>query len=45
MGEITPVYDIDGRVIGEGKCGAITAKIQAAYRSKTEYEGTPLPDF
>ena len=45
MGELTPVCNIDGRVIGEGKCGPITTKIQEAFHKKTSAEGTPLPDF
>lgn len=29
--EVTPVKDVDGRIIGDGKRGAITAKLQKGY--------------
>ena len=43
MGELTPVVSIDGRCIGDGRPGPVTARIQEAYRRITETEGTPLP--
>lgn len=46
MGELTPVAEIDGRVIGTGPgpdAWPITRRIQAAYRRLTETEGEPLP--
>jgi branched-subunit amino acid aminotransferase/4-amino-4-deoxychorismate lyase len=43
MGEITPVTMIDGRVIGTGTPGPITARIQTKYRQLTQLLGVPLP--
>jgi protein-lysine N-methyltransferase EEF2KMT len=47
MGELTPVTRIDGRVIGEGVRGEITARLQEAYKKLPEREGwaTPIPEF
>ncbi len=43
MGELTPVLEADGRVIGDGRCGPLTRRLQELHR-KTAYEqGTPLP--
>ena len=44
-GELTPVVRIDGRVIGDGRPGPVTAAIAAAYRELTDADGEPLPDF
>ena len=49
MGELTPVYEIDGRTIGysdgavrpEG--GNITRRIQQAYTELTKSGGYPIP--
>jgi branched-subunit amino acid aminotransferase/4-amino-4-deoxychorismate lyase len=44
MGELTPVCEIDGRMIGEGVYPGVTLKLlQSAYRQLTETEGVPLP--
>ncbi len=51
MGELTPVYEIDGRLIGPaemtswGGAGSITKKIQVAYRELTNHDGYPIPQF
>jgi protein-lysine N-methyltransferase EEF2KMT len=47
MGELTPVTRIDGRIIGEGVRGEVTARLQEAYKKLPEREGwsTPLPEF
>jgi branched-subunit amino acid aminotransferase/4-amino-4-deoxychorismate lyase len=45
MGELTPVNNIDGRVIGDGSRGPITLRLQQAYRKKTEVGGVPVPGF
>lgn len=47
MGELTPVTNIDGRVIGNGVRGEITAQLQEAYRTLPERQGwaTPIPIF
>lgn len=43
MGELTPVNAVDGRVIGDGRPGAVTAKLQRAYAELTASSGEPLP--
>jgi branched-chain amino acid aminotransferase len=40
--ELVPVVRIDGRVIGTGKPGAITAKLVAQYHSLTKVSGEPI---
>jgi branched-subunit amino acid aminotransferase/4-amino-4-deoxychorismate lyase len=54
MGELTPVTMIDGRAIGRlddfgvldaSVPGPVLSAIQAAYKTLTETEGTPIPDF
>ena len=47
MGELTPVTMIDGRVIGTGKRGIMTTRLQEAYQALPERDGwaTPIPDF
>lgn len=47
MGELTPVTWIDGRVIGDGKRGEITARLQNAYQKLPDLPGwaTPIPPF
>jgi len=37
--EIIPVVKVDGRVIGTGKPGPVTAKLLAAFRDKTKRDG------
>ncbi len=39
MGEITPVLEVDGRMIGKGKAGPVTLKIQKLYSFKSATEG------
>ena len=43
MGEITPVLEVDGRLIGDGKTGKLTAGIQKLFEKKTAVEGVELP--
>ena len=43
MGEITPVLEVDGRVIGEGLPGSLTRQMQEWYAALTQHEGEPLP--
>lgn len=43
MGELSPVVDLDGRIIGNGTPGPVTLRIQASYRLLTESEGVPIP--
>ena len=37
--EMVPVVKVDGRVIGDGKPGPVTAKLLAAFREKTKTDG------
>ncbi|XP_038998907.1 branched-chain-amino-acid aminotransferase-like protein 1 [Hibiscus syriacus] len=43
MGELSPVVKIDGRVIGDGKVGPVTRRLQNAYKLLTEDSGVPIP--
>jgi len=48
MGELTPVYEIDGRVIGDrdgGARGPVTKQIQDAFRLRTAEQGWVVPQF
>jgi len=47
MGELTPVTNIDGRVIGTGLRGAITKRLQDAYKALPAMPGwaTEIPPF
>ncbi len=44
MGELTPVLEADGRVIGDGTAGELTRRLQALHRDYAWRRGTPLPD-
>jgi branched-chain amino acid aminotransferase len=39
MGELAPVIKVDGRVIGEGRPGPMTARLSELFRALTETEG------
>ncbi len=43
MGELSPVLEVDGRRIGDGKIGEMTRRIQHLFEQRTSKEGTPLP--
>ncbi len=43
MGEITPVLEVDGRIIGNGEPGRITRNIQKLYTFKSSMEGEKIP--
>lgn len=43
MGELTPVLEADGRTIGDGKVGALTARLQQLHRRYAHERGEPLP--
>ncbi|MFQ6668559.1 hypothetical protein Gotur_034156 [Gossypium turneri] len=43
MGELSPVVKIDGRIIGDGKVGPVTRRLQNAYKKLTEESGAPIP--
>lgn len=42
LGELVPVIKVDGRVIGAGAPGPITAQLSRLFRALTEREGTPV---
>lgn len=44
MGELTPVLEADGRVIGDGTVGPLTKRLQSLHRAHAYKHGTPLPD-
>ena len=39
MGALTPVVEIDGRIVGDGVPGVITAKLTAAYKTLVDRPG------
>ncbi|WVY95198.1 hypothetical protein V8G54_034286 [Vigna mungo] len=39
------VVKVDGRIIGNGEVGAITRRLQAAYKKLTEGSGIPIPTY
>lgn len=43
MGELAPIVKVDGRTIGGGACGPMTARLTSLFRQLTETEGEPLP--
>lgn len=43
MGELAPVLEVDGRVIGAGSVGPVTRRLQELHRAHTREEGEPLP--
>jgi branched-chain amino acid aminotransferase len=43
--EITPVCEIDGRTIGDGRPGPITRRIQEAFFAAIRGPGNPHPDW
>ncbi len=43
VGELTPVLEVDGRIIGSGKPGPMTESLREVYRQRTAEEGEPLP--
>jgi branched-chain amino acid aminotransferase len=44
MGELAPVVRVDGRTIGTGQTGPITARLTDLFRWRTEREGTWVVD-
>ena len=40
MGELAPVLEVDGRVIGDGKPGPMTHRLSELYAARTAREGT-----
>ena len=43
MGELTPILEADGRVVGDGKPGDMTKRLQSLHREFAYEHGTPLP--
>ena len=43
MGELSPVLEVDGRRIGDGKIGPTTTRLRDHYWELTKSEGEPLP--
>ena len=43
MGELTPVLEADGRLIGDGSSGPISQRLQALHRNAAYEHGAPLP--
>jgi branched-chain amino acid aminotransferase group I len=43
MGELTPILLADGRVIGDGKAGALTGRLQSLHRDYAFEHGEVLP--
>lgn len=43
MGELTPILEADGRVVGDGQRGAVTAKLQELHRIHAFEQGEPIP--
>lgn len=43
MGELTPVLEADGRMIGDGLVGSVTSRLQQLHRDYAYEHGTPLP--
>lgn len=42
MGELAPVLKVDGRTIGGGTAGPMTARLQGLFREMVEREGEPV---
>jgi branched-subunit amino acid aminotransferase/4-amino-4-deoxychorismate lyase len=43
MGELVPVYEVDGRTIGEGAEGPVTARLKKLFAARVATEGERLP--
>ncbi|MFW5866928.1 MAG: branched-chain-amino-acid transaminase [Armatimonadota bacterium] len=42
--ELVPVIEVDGRIIGDGKPGAVTKRLLNRFRELAKSEGTPIYD-
>lgn len=42
MGELTPVLEVDGRTVGTGSPGPVTARLRELFRRRTATEGEPI---
>nr|XP_016509582.1 PREDICTED: branched-chain-amino-acid aminotransferase-like protein 1 [Nicotiana tabacum]XP_016509583.1 PREDICTED: branched-chain-amino-acid aminotransferase-like protein 1 [Nicotiana tabacum] len=45
MGELSPVVKIDGRIIGDGRVGPVTQRLQNAYKKLAEESGVSIPTY
>ncbi|KAL0455770.1 UNVERIFIED_CONTAM: Branched-chain-amino-acid aminotransferase-like protein 2, partial [Sesamum latifolium] len=45
MGELSPVIKIDGRIVGDGRVGPVTQRLQKAYANLTAESGVPIPTY
>ena len=43
MGELTPVLEADGRTIGDGSIGQMTARLQKLHREVAIRDGEEIP--
>ena len=43
MGELTPVLEADGRIVGDGASGQVTKSLQKLHRKFAYEHGSPLP--
>lgn len=43
MGELTPILEVDGRVVAEGAAGLVTERLRVLYQEKARAESAPLP--
>ena len=43
--EITPIRELDDRMIGSGKPGAITKKVQSLFKEASQGATTPFPEW
>jgi branched-subunit amino acid aminotransferase/4-amino-4-deoxychorismate lyase len=43
MGELTPILEVDGRIIGKGRRGDMTRRLQELHRAYAYEHGEPLP--
>ncbi|KAL2491831.1 Branched-chain-amino-acid aminotransferase-like protein 2 [Abeliophyllum distichum] len=43
MGELNPVIRVDGRIVGDGRVGPMTQRLQKAYKKFTAVSGVPIP--
>ncbi len=43
VGELSPVLEVDGRQIGNGKPGQMTGRLQELYAEMTSTQGEPIP--
>lgn len=43
MGELSPVLEVDGRIVGDGEPGPLTNRLRNLYAARTKEEGEPLP--